>query len=232
MIILSLALYMVSAQQWLGEGKCTFHPYESDKEKWNIEYDNSPGWCGIRYSMLNVARITAINGMNSALCNQCIQVQGSKGGPFIYVLAVDYKEAPGLDIAKSSFQALFPKSNPFDPQICRWRVVNPKYCGKICIGSEEECTPGSRNLLPASLLPTLPKNRNVLSESEDRIESPRSNDEKASPEKDTVSDVPIYTVEEATGVSVELWTEIALAYPNSSFSFHTLWSYILFFMFI
>lgn len=70
----------------------------------------------------------------------------------VYVLAVDLKGAPGLDVAKTSFAAAFPDANPYDPQMCRWRVVSDGYCGGVCFGVGEECTPGVRNLLPANLL--------------------------------------------------------------------------------
>ena len=45
-------------------GRCTTHDYElSLKQIGYPALDNSPGWCGIRYSMLNIARITAVNGL-------------------------------------------------------------------------------------------------------------------------------------------------------------------------
>ncbi|KAJ3304468.1 hypothetical protein HDV03_002812 [Kappamyces sp. JEL0829] len=115
--------------------------------------DSSAPWCGQRYSVLNNARIVSVSGMSSDLCNQCIEIVGA--GSSVYAWAVDQREAHGLDIAESSYQALFPNSNLLDPQTCQWRVVSPSYCGTICYGSAEECTPGVKNLLPASLLPSV-----------------------------------------------------------------------------
>ncbi|KAJ2992211.1 hypothetical protein HDV02_003197 [Globomyces sp. JEL0801] len=111
---------------------------------------------GTRYSKLNIARITAVHGLQAGLCNQCLEMMNANGGPSVYVLAVDQKGDPGLDVAISSFSAAFPGANPLDPQTCKWRVVDPSKCGKICYGSKEECTPGVRNSLPAYLLPPLP----------------------------------------------------------------------------
>jgi hypothetical protein len=149
MIFRNLLITYAYAQEWF-QDRCTFHDYESYKPL--RQYDNSPGWCGVRYSVLNVARITAVNGMNADGCNRCLEVTGADGTNPIYVLAVDFKADPGLDIAKSSYMALFPNQNPLDPNICRWRRVNPSFCGKICFGTSEECTPGQRNLLPGYLL--------------------------------------------------------------------------------
>ncbi|KAI8926381.1 hypothetical protein BC831DRAFT_228438 [Entophlyctis helioformis] len=65
------ALPSVSAQNWQ-TGRCTYHPYEEDKARLGASYDNSPGWCGIRYSALNAARIVAVNGLGTGMCAQCI----------------------------------------------------------------------------------------------------------------------------------------------------------------
>lgn len=136
-------------------GPCTYHDYEGDRQRLGLAYDTSPGWCGIRYSVLNVARITAVHGLGTGMCNQCLEMQGIQGGPKVYVLAVDQKGGAGLDVAPSSFQAAFPGANILDPQTCSWRIVAPELCGTICYGSVEECTPGVRNLLPATLLPSI-----------------------------------------------------------------------------
>jgi hypothetical protein len=106
--------------------------------------------------MLNLARIVAVHGMDANGCNRCLEVQNAKGGPSVYVWATDKKEAPGLDISRESFQLVTPGANVLDPQVCRWKVVDNEKCGRICFGSSEECTTGSRNVLPASLLPNLP----------------------------------------------------------------------------
>ncbi|KAI8925978.1 hypothetical protein BC831DRAFT_458506 [Entophlyctis helioformis] len=136
-------------------GRCTYHPYEEDKARLGASYDNSPAWCGIRYSALNAARIVAVNGLGTGMCAQCIEFRGANGGPSMFVLAVDQKGDPGLDVARSSFQAAFPGSNPLDPQVCAWRIVAPSNCAGVCFGSASECTPGVRNMLPANLLPPI-----------------------------------------------------------------------------
>ncbi|KAJ3272849.1 hypothetical protein HDV01_005172 [Terramyces sp. JEL0728] len=138
------------------QGRCTYHPYEEDMKSLGSAYDNSPGWCGIRYTMLNVARIVAVHGLGAGNCNMCLEMANASGGPSVYILAVDQKGDPGLDVAKSSFQAAFPNSNALDPEVCKWRVVDHSHCGGICVGSPDECTVGQRNLLPAYLLPKLP----------------------------------------------------------------------------
>ncbi|KAJ3308738.1 hypothetical protein HDV04_000834 [Boothiomyces sp. JEL0838] len=138
------------------QGRCTYHPYEEDMKSLGNAYDNSPGWCGIRYTMLNVARIVAVHGLGAGNCNMCLEMANANGGPSVYILAVDQKGDPGLDVAKSSFQAAFPNSNALDPEVCKWRVVDHSFCGGICVGAPEECTEGQRNLLPGYLLPKLP----------------------------------------------------------------------------
>ncbi|KAJ3066956.1 hypothetical protein HK102_007522, partial [Quaeritorhiza haematococci] len=82
----------------------------------------APGFCGHRYSKLNAARITAVNGLTPNMCNQCLEVSSASGnGPVQYILAIDKKVGEGLDVARTSFAAMFPGSNPLDPQTCRWR---------------------------------------------------------------------------------------------------------------
>nr|KAJ3412749.1 hypothetical protein HK105_002264 [Polyrhizophydium stewartii] len=142
----------VAAQSSWQNGPCTYHPYEEDMARLGSAYDNSPAWCGFRYSALNVARIVSVNGMGDSQCGQCLEFRNAAGGPSVFVLAVDQKGAAGLDISRSSFSAAFPGQNPLDPQTCAWRIVDPSNCVGICSGLE--CaTPGRRNMLPASLLP-------------------------------------------------------------------------------
>ncbi|OAJ37979.1 hypothetical protein BDEG_21947 [Batrachochytrium dendrobatidis JEL423] len=145
----------VSAQSdgW-STGPCTYHPYEEDLARLGATaYDNAPGWCGIRYSALNIQRIVAVNGLGSSMCAQCLEFRNAAGGPSMFVLAVDQKGAPGLDVSHTSFQNAFPGANALDPQTCSWRITSQSYCSGTCFGSPEECTPGQRNLLPAYLLP-------------------------------------------------------------------------------
>ncbi|KAJ3289354.1 hypothetical protein HK104_007522 [Borealophlyctis nickersoniae] len=156
---LSLLLFLVlaglvadtTAQAWSNGVRCTYHDYEGDKSRLGTSYDDSPGWCGYRYSVLDVSRITAVSGMDVALCGKCLEISGANGGPSTYVMAVDQKGDPGLDVARTSFAKTFPGSNPLDPQSCRYRVVSDDYCAGICNGAE--CKPGVRNYLPAYLLP-------------------------------------------------------------------------------
>jgi hypothetical protein len=151
--MLSLLLFL-NAYAWT-EGPCTAHFYE-DLRPLKEKMDYNPGWCGTRYTMLNLARITAVHGITADGCNKCLQVQNARGGPSIFVWATDRKEAPGLDISRESFQRMTPGSNVLDPQVCRWQVVPNERCGRICFGSSEECTSGVRNSLPAPLLPSMP----------------------------------------------------------------------------
>ncbi|KAJ3334914.1 hypothetical protein HDU91_002458, partial [Kappamyces sp. JEL0680] len=136
------------------------HAYEGTMQQavasgTTAQLDNSAPWCGQRYSVLNVARVVAIPNMSADKCNQCIEIIGSADP--VYVLVIDQREAYGLDIAESSYQALFPGANILDPQTCQYRFVDPSLCGTICYGSSDECTPGVRNLLPSYLLaPTSP----------------------------------------------------------------------------
>eukprot|EP00842_Homolaphlyctis_polyrhiza_P003779 jgi/Hompol1/4401/HPOL_007084-RA len=111
---------------WSGPVLCTYQAYEEDKARLGAAADNAPGWCGIRYSALNAARIVAVNGLSDGLCAQCLEIKGN--GPSVYVLAIDLKEAPGLDIAGTSFHNLFPDRNILDPETCNWRVVDPSLC--------------------------------------------------------------------------------------------------------
>ncbi|KAL2911795.1 hypothetical protein HK105_208728 [Polyrhizophydium stewartii] len=151
------ALPAVAAQGAWQTGRCTYHPYEEDMARLGDSYDNGPGWCGFRYTALNVARIVAVHGMDDGQCGQCLEFRNAAGGPSIFVLAVDWKGDPGLDLSRSSFAAAFPGQNPLDPQTCAWRYVPISSCGaRICFGVE--CaTPGKRNLLPANLLPPVSK---------------------------------------------------------------------------
>lgn len=151
----ALLLSLASAQTWSANLDCTMNAYEGAYAQLGKSLDNSPAWCGIRYSVLNVARIVSLPNMDPSKCNQCIEIVGTGplSGPSVYVLAVDQRVAYGLDIAESSYHALFPSDNILNPHVCKYRAVNPSLCGKICYGSAEECTVGVRNLLPASLLP-------------------------------------------------------------------------------
>lgn len=134
-------------------GRCTYHDYEGGMMKLGPEaYDNAPGWCGIRYSSLDLTRVMAINGINEGGCNKCYQVSSPYSS--LYILAIDYKADPGLDISKSGFQALFPNDDPLNPQVCDWQEVDFSFCADICNGVKEECSLGVRNLLPASILKT------------------------------------------------------------------------------
>lgn len=153
-LLLTTTLHTVMAQSWTA--RCTYHDYEGDQARYGIQaYDDSPGWCGIRYSSLNLARVTAAHTITPQLCGKCLAVQSasSSSAPVHYLLMIDQKGDPGLDIAKTSFQALFPNNNPLDPETCNFAVVDDKFCSGICFGSTDECTPGVRNSLPAYLLP-------------------------------------------------------------------------------
>ncbi|KAJ3278135.1 hypothetical protein HK104_002611 [Borealophlyctis nickersoniae] len=152
-LLASLTRTSIAAPAGWTQVPCTYHDYEGDKARFGPAYDNNPGWCGIRYSALNAARITAISTMDEHLCGKCLEITSSSSGsgPSQYVLAIDQKAAPGLDIARTSFAAMFPGSNPLDPQTCMYRIVADSMCTGVCFG--EECTPGTRNALPAYLLP-------------------------------------------------------------------------------
>lgn len=160
----SLLVALVSAgiapsSNWVEQNiVATFHDYETALERDPRALDNNAPFCGHRYSILNTARIVAVNLMAADMCNQCIEIQGlgPDAGSSLFVLAVDKKGAGGLDIAGSSFQALFPTANILDPQRANWRVVDPALCGKICFGTTEECTVGFQNNLPGYLLPPMP----------------------------------------------------------------------------
>ena len=129
------------------QGRCTYHDYQGDQQRFGVSvYDNNPPWCGHRYSDLQLGRVMAVHGLDGTMCNQCFQVIGSAGS--VYILAVDQKADEGLDIAKTSFEELFPGQDPLNPQICTWTQVDASYCSGICNGSPLECTPGLRNTLP------------------------------------------------------------------------------------
>ncbi|KAL2911792.1 hypothetical protein HK105_208725 [Polyrhizophydium stewartii] len=150
----TVAAQSAASSDWK-TGRCTYHPYQEDFAKQGAAADNAPGWCGIRYTALDVTRVVAINGVTAGQCAQCLEFRNAAGGPSEFVLIIDEKGAEGLDISRSSFSAAFPGQNPLDPQTCAWRIVDPSNCAGICRGSALECTPGQRNLLPASMLPPL-----------------------------------------------------------------------------
>ncbi|TPX60258.1 hypothetical protein SpCBS45565_g07543 [Spizellomyces sp. 'palustris'] len=159
LIVVAAIAAKAAPSEWIS-APCTFHDYEGDQTRLGESYDNSPGWCGIRYSALNTARITAVSGLGESLCNACLEILpdgNSTSTKSTYVLAVDQKGAAGLDVARTSFQSTFPGSNPLDPQVCRYRVVDSSLCGGVCFGSAEECTAGKRCLLPANALPPIQK---------------------------------------------------------------------------
>ena len=169
LLLIASSFRFVSAQS--GTVRCTFHDYEGTFNTFGMQLDYSPPYCGMRYSVLNNARVMAVSFMEPGMCNQCIQVFGASGSS-AYILAVDRKEADGLDIAGSSFQALFPGSNVLDPQTCSYQVVDHSYCAGICSGSAEECTLGVKNNLPANLLPAAGQNTNGLSPSVRQVAQP------------------------------------------------------------
>ena len=143
-----LLIASIAAQGMSGSSaRCTYHDYESYEPV--ASFENSPGWCGIRYSQLNLARITAVNGLGGDGCAKCLRVSGPAGS--LYVLAVDTKADPGLDIARTSFAAIT-NTNVLNPISCSWTVVADSFCQGICTGTAAECTPGRRNLLPAPIL--------------------------------------------------------------------------------
>ncbi|RKO97810.1 hypothetical protein CXG81DRAFT_27262 [Caulochytrium protostelioides] len=135
-------------------GLCTYHNYEGDMaSRGSSSYDSSPGWCGYRYSSMDLSRVMAMNSINGASCNTCWAVRdASKSGPPTYILAIDQKGAEGLDIALTAFKAIFPYANPADPQTCAWEQVDTSYCFDVCRGSDLECTQSLRNTLPISQL--------------------------------------------------------------------------------
>lgn len=116
-------------------------------------FRKDPGWCGIRYSSLNVQRIVSMSNISPELCGKCVKLQGANGGPVQYALAMDQRGAAGLDISKTTYENMFPGQNPLNPQQCVYEVVHDSFCSGICCGVGEECTPGVRNSLPAYLLP-------------------------------------------------------------------------------
>ncbi|KAL2911796.1 hypothetical protein HK105_208729 [Polyrhizophydium stewartii] len=148
----TVAAQSAASSDWK-TGRCTYHPYQEDLARLGSAYDNSPGWCGIRYTALDITRVVAVNGVTAGDCAQCLEFRNAAGGPSELVLIIDQKGDPGLDVSRSSFSAAFPGQNPLDPQTCAWRIVDPSNCAGICRGSALECTPGQRNLLPASMLP-------------------------------------------------------------------------------
>jgi hypothetical protein len=149
--VLLSVLYVVSSKsEWRKGELCTYNDYEGEMLRFGSAFDLSPGWCGIRYTMLNVKRIVAVDIMNEKMCNKCLEIKGVgvRGGS-VFVLAVDKKGLNGLDISKTAFKKIFPGKNELDPERCNWRVVDKSFCKNICNGSKLECTEGVRNLLPA-----------------------------------------------------------------------------------
>ncbi|NBO98911.1 MAG: hypothetical protein EBU90_02115 [Proteobacteria bacterium] len=106
--------------------RCTMHDYEGDQKRFGVAaYDNQPPWCGQKYSNYNVSRIMAMSIMTRTNCDKCFLVTGEKS---VYILGVDKKADPGLDIARSSFVELFPNSDPLNPQDCSFVQVPLWHC--------------------------------------------------------------------------------------------------------
>ncbi|KAH6568453.1 hypothetical protein BASA50_003918 [Batrachochytrium salamandrivorans] len=181
-------------------GKCTYHPYEEDLARLGgTAYDNAPGWCGIRYTALNIQRIVAVSGLGASMCAQCIEFRGAAGGPTMYVLAVDQKGSEGLDVSHTSFQNAFPSANALDPQTCAWRITDPSNCAGVCRGSAEECTPGVRNLLPAYLLPAIGSSFTPIATPTPK---PAVTTDQESPEKETTTAAAVPTTTAAAIIKI------------------------------
>ncbi|KAI8373309.1 hypothetical protein BD560DRAFT_467202 [Blakeslea trispora] len=92
--------------------------------------------CGMPYSELNLARITAVQAIDTANeCGQCLKVTNLNTGEHIYVLAVD-KGGRGLDISIPAFESLFGQKT--DPSPAKWTNVKKSNCEGIY-------TPGQLN---------------------------------------------------------------------------------------
>lgn len=129
---------------------CTYHDYEGMYSTLGLALDNSPGWCGIRYSKLDLTRVIALNGINEKDCNKCIQIFG-ESGLFEYVLVIDLKVAAGIDMSKSVMQKIFPSQDPLNPKSCSYNFVDFSFCSDICTGNKFECTESTRNIIPPYL---------------------------------------------------------------------------------
>ncbi|KAI7882124.1 uncharacterized protein EV154DRAFT_523148 [Mucor mucedo] len=88
---------------------------------------NSPPACGMPYNQLNLARITAVQNMNTgSTCNLCLKIVNSmETTKFIYVLAVDLG-GNGLDLSVPAFEYLFDQGS--DPSPASWSTVNYSFC--------------------------------------------------------------------------------------------------------
>ncbi|RKO97737.1 hypothetical protein CAUPRSCDRAFT_10612 [Caulochytrium protostelioides] len=152
---LAVAALLLASEVNAITGRCTYHDYEAlQKEYTPSVFDNSPGWCGYRYSSMRLTHVMAMNGVTGLKCNTCYAVRDAVRAdtPTQYILAIDQKGDPGLDIALTAFKQIFPNENPLDPQTCSWEEVDASNCFDICRGAAEECTQGVRNSLPAFLL--------------------------------------------------------------------------------
>ncbi|KAI8886660.1 hypothetical protein K501DRAFT_331118 [Backusella circina FSU 941] len=91
---------------------------------------NNPPACDIPYSSLNLARITAVENMDtSSTCNLCLKVVNSNNpSKFVYVLAVDLGGS-GLDMSIPSFKELF--GQQYDASPASWTTVDSSYCAGI-----------------------------------------------------------------------------------------------------
>ncbi|KAI9476282.1 MAG: hypothetical protein EXX96DRAFT_651948 [Benjaminiella poitrasii] len=91
---------------------------------------NNPPACGMPYNQLNLARITAVQNMNTgSTCNLCLKVVNTNNpSKFIYVLAVDLGGS-GLDLSIPSFEYLFDQR--YDASPASWTTVDYSYCNGI-----------------------------------------------------------------------------------------------------
>jgi hypothetical protein len=99
---------------------------------------NNPPACGMPYNQLNLARITAVQNMNTGTtCNLCLKVVNSNNpSKFVYVLAVDLG-GNGLDLSIPAFEYIFDQK--YDASPASWSTVDYSFCAGIY-------TPGKVNL--------------------------------------------------------------------------------------
>lgn len=145
-----LALPSINADG--GSGQCSYHPYIQVGLTDPGSYTKQTTSCGTEYGHLNIGYVMSIDDGTGLGCNRCYAVTSQATGKQVYILGVDRKGSPGLDIGESAWADLGhdERSDTSSPlhyaqvQQCKWREVDASNCAGICKSQtpELDCTSG------------------------------------------------------------------------------------------
>ena len=142
-VTLAAAAVLVALQPVFGKdgvGACSYHPFIQGALPSPQTYAKITTSCGTEYGHLNIGYVMSIDDGTGSGCNRCYAVKSQLTGKEVYILGVDIKGSPGLDIGESAWADLGhnERVNTNDPhhyanmQTCEWKQVAASNCAGIC----------------------------------------------------------------------------------------------------